>query len=119
MMLARFLRLRPICVWKEREIQDVPLSRAPDGDIDWEHLEDNHQVVYLVKRPAHTFVLAMPRALPPLLGAALASFRIRPTDTRQTCDIALGLSELAALCKDLHQLMEYRLQEREKRGGQL
>jgi hypothetical protein len=91
----------------------------PDGDIDWERLEDSHHVVYLVKRPAYTFVLAKPRALPPVLGAALVSFLIRPTDTRQTCCIALSLSELSALCKDLHQLMEYMLQERAKRRGQL
>jgi hypothetical protein len=36
-----------------------------------------------------------------------------------TSDIALWLSELAALYKDLHHLMEYMLQEREKRCGQL
>jgi hypothetical protein len=91
----------------------------PDGDINWESLEDSHHVVYLVKRPTYTFVLAVPRTLPPTLGAALASFRIRATDTRHTCDIALGLSELADLYKDLHQLMEYMRQEREKRCGQL
>jgi hypothetical protein len=54
---------------------------------------------------------------PRTLGAALASFRIRPTDAGQTRDIVLGLSELANLYEDLQQLMEYMLQEREKRCG--
>jgi hypothetical protein len=34
-------------------------------------------------------------------------------------DIALDLSELADLCIDLHQLLEYMLQEQDKCGGQL
>jgi hypothetical protein len=96
-----------------------PLPERPDGAIDWEHLEDSHHIAYLVKRPAYTFILAVPKTLPRTLGAALASFRIRPTDARQTRDIALGMSELADLYKDLQQLMEYMLQEREKRCGQL
>jgi hypothetical protein len=74
--------------------------------------------VYLVKRPAYTFILAVLRTLPPTLGAALASFRIRLTDKGQISDIALSLTELTALYKDLSQLMEYMLQEREKRCGQ-
>ncbi len=94
------------------------LPEPPDGDIDGKHLEENHHVVYLVKRPAYTFALAVPRALPPRLGAALASFRIRPRGTPPG-DIALDLSELADLCIDLHQLLEYMLQEQEKCGGQL
>jgi hypothetical protein len=94
------------------------LPERPDGDIDWKHLEDSHHVVYLVKRPAYTFVLAVPRALPLLSGAALAIFRMRPTAMCPTGDIALNLSELADLCKDLHQLEEYMLQEQEKCGGQ-
>jgi hypothetical protein len=93
--------------------------KRPDGEIDWEYLKDSHYVAYLVKRPAYTFVLAMPRTLPPTLDATLPSFRIRSTDTRQTGDIALGMSELADLFEDLHQLMEYMRQERENRCGQL
>jgi hypothetical protein len=91
----------------------------PDGDIDWQHVEDSHHVVYLVKRPAYAFVFAAPRILPLTLGAELAFFRIRFMDTPQTCDIALGLGELKDLYKDLHLLMEYMRQEREKRRGQL
>ena len=34
-------------------------------------------------------------------------------------DIVLDLSELADLCIDLHQLLEYMLQEQEKCGKQL
>jgi hypothetical protein len=30
----------------------------PDGDIDWEPLEDSHHIVYPVKHPAYTFVFA-------------------------------------------------------------
>jgi hypothetical protein len=91
----------------------------PHGDVDWEHLEDSHHVVYLVKRPAYAFVFAVPRIPPPTLGAELAFFRIRFMDTPQPCDIALGLSELEGLYKDLHLLMEYMRQEREKRCGEL
>jgi hypothetical protein len=91
----------------------------PDGDIDREHLEESHHVVYLVKRPAYAFVFALPRILPLTLGAELALFRIRFTDMRQTCDIALDPGELEDLYKDLHLLMEYMRQEREKRGGEL
>jgi hypothetical protein len=104
---------------KNRRFDMSLLPERPDGDIDWKHLEDNYHVVYLVKRPAYTFVLAVPRALPPTLGPALAFFRIRPTETCQTGDIALGLRELSDLHRDLHQLMEYMLQEQEKCGGQL
>jgi hypothetical protein len=119
MMLARLQRLRPVCVWKEPEFDMSLFPEHSDGDINREPLDDSHHVVYLVKRPTYTFVLTVPKTLPPTLGAALASFRIRPTDTRHTCGIALGLSELVDLYKDLHQLTEYLLQEREKRFGQL
>jgi hypothetical protein len=101
------------------------LPESPDGNIDRKHVGDNHHVddyhhvVYLVKRPAYTFALAVPSALPPGLGAALASFRMRPRGMCQTGDIALGLSELADLCIDLHQLLEYMLQERARSGGRL
>ena len=88
-----------------------------DGDIDWEHLDDSHHVVYLVKRPAYAFVFVVPRVLPLTLGAEAAFFRIHFTDTRQTCDIAFGLVELEDLYKDLHLLMEYMRQEREKGRG--
>jgi hypothetical protein len=104
---------------KHRRFDMPRLPEPPDGDIDGRHLEENHHVVYLVKRPAYTFVLAVPRALPPSLGVALASFRIRPRGTCQAGDIALGLGQLADLYKDLRQLMEYMLQEQEKCGGQL
>ena len=90
----------------------------PHGGMDWEHLEDSHHVVYLVKRPAYALVLAMPRTPPATSGEAQASCRLRLMDTRQTCDIALGLSQLVNLYEDLHQLLEYMLQEREKRCGQ-
>jgi hypothetical protein len=90
-----------------------------DDDIDWEHLEESHHVVYLVKRPAYAFVFAVPRIPPLTLGAEPTFFRIRFTDTRQTCDIALGLGELEDLYKDLHLLMEYMRQEREKGRGRL
>lgn len=103
-----------LCLVKNWRFDMSLLPECHDSDIDWKHLEDNHHVVYLVKRPAYIFVLAVPRALPPMLGAAPASFRIRLTETCQTGDIALGLSELADLYKDLHQLMEYMLQEQEK-----
>ena len=76
-------------------------------------------MVYLVKRPAYTLSLAVPRTLPLPLGAALASCQIRATDRRQTGHMALGLTELADFCQDLHQLMEYLLQECEKGGGPL
>jgi hypothetical protein len=94
-------------------------GECPDCDFAWEHLEDSHHLVYLVKRPAYAFIYAVPRLLPPTLGAELALFRIRFRDTRQTCDTILGLSELEDLYKDLHLLMEYMRQEREKRGGEL
>jgi hypothetical protein len=90
-----------------------------DGDIDREPLDESHHVVYLVKRPAYTLVLAVPKTLPLPRGAALASCRIRATDRRQTGHMALGLTELSDFCKDLHQLMEYWLQECEKGGGPL
>jgi hypothetical protein len=77
-----------------------------DGDIDREPLDESYDVVYLVKRPAYTLVLAVPRTLPSPRDAALASCRIRVTDRRQTCHMALGLTELADFCKDLHQLIE-------------
>ena len=90
-----------------------------DGDIDMEPLDESHHVVALVKRSAYTLVLAVPRTLPLTLGAALASCRIRTTDRRQTGHMALSLTELADFCKDLHQLMEYLLQECENGGGPL
>src|ERR687888_342123 len=85
----------------------------PDGDIYWEHLEDSHHVVYLVKRPAYAFVFALPRIPSPTLGAELAFFWIRLMETHQRCDIALGLGELEDLYNDLHLLMDYMRQERE------
>jgi hypothetical protein len=94
------------------------LPESPNGNVGRKHIEDNHHVVYLVKRPAYSFFLAVPRALPSRSGAALASFRMRPRGACQTGEIALGLSELADLCIDLHQLLEYMLQEQERCGGQ-
>ena len=35
-----------------------------DGDIDREPLDESHHVVYLVKRPAYTLILAVPKTLP-------------------------------------------------------
>ena len=119
MALGRFRRLGSACAWKGPKFDMSLFSERSDGDINREPLDDSHHVVYLVKRPTYTFVLTVPKTLPPTLGTALAPFRIRPTDTRHTCGVALGLSDLVDLYKDLHQLMEYLLQEREKRFGQL
>jgi hypothetical protein len=90
-----------------------------EGDIDKEPLDESHHVAYLVKRPAYTLILAVPRTLPLTLGAALVSCRIYATDRRQTGHMALDLTELTDFCKDLHQLMEYLLQECERGGGPL
>jgi hypothetical protein len=103
-----------LCLVKNWRFDMCLFPERADSDIDWKHLEDNHHVVYLVKRQAYIFALAVPRALPPMLGAAPPSIRICLTGTCQTGYIALGLSELADLYKDLHQLMEYMLQEQEK-----
>ena len=90
-----------------------------DGDIDREPLDESHHVVALIKRPAYTLVLTVPRTLLPLGGAALASCRICATYRRQTGHKALSLIELANFCEDLRQLMEYWLQECGKGSGPL
>jgi hypothetical protein len=89
------------------------------GDIDREPLDENYHVVACIKRPAYTLVLSVPRTFPPPLVAALASCRICATDKRQTGPMTLSLTELADFCTDLHQLMNYWLQEYEKGGGPL
>jgi hypothetical protein len=57
MVLAR-LRLRPVCARYGARGSPCPLPRAPDGDTDWKHIEENHHAAYLVKRPAYAFTLA-------------------------------------------------------------
>lgn len=92
----------------------------PQNDVEWERIEQTHQVVYLVKRAAYEFAFRVPKTRVGFLGAARAFFHVRFTkETRQPQSVVLSLEELEDFYDGLSGLMEYLRYERERRRPKL
>jgi hypothetical protein len=93
----------------------MPDSPHPMGtDSHWELNDSAYQVMYLVKRPAYEFALAIPEALPLFQSADRTFVQVRFRGRCQSQSFVLSWEELEDLYQGLSQLVEYLRTERER-----
>jgi hypothetical protein len=86
-------------------------------EINRAHELQPYEVVYLAKRPAYEFSLALPKTPPPPTGGKQAFFRVHFRRQRQGREVVLEWNELGDFYESLGQLMEYVQIERRKHPG--